>query len=50
MAAKLMSCNRAGLQVTVDDLRNKYKLNLEALIVFYNVYLSFLNEITSAKN
>ena len=50
LAAKLMSCNRAGLQVTADDLRNKYKLNLEALIVFYNAYLSFLNEITSAKN
>lgn len=50
LAAKLISCNRAGLQVTADDLRNKYKLNLEALIVFYNVYLSFLNEISSAKN
>lgn len=50
LAAKLVSCNRAGLQVTADDLRNKYKLNLEALIVFYNVYLGFLNEITSAKN
>jgi hypothetical protein len=50
LAAKLISCNRAGLQVTADDLRNKYKLNLEALIVFYNVYLSFVNEITNAKN
>lgn len=50
LAAKLISCNRSGLQVTADDLREKYKLNLEALIVFYNVYLDFLNEITNAKN
>jgi hypothetical protein len=50
LAAKLISCNRAGLQVTADDLRHKYELNLEALIVFYNAYLSFLSEITNAKN
>ena len=50
LAAKLISCNRSGLQVTAEDLRDKYKLNLEALIVFYNVYLDFLNEITNAKN
>lgn len=50
LAAKLISCNRSGLQVTAEDLRDKYKLNLEALIVFYNVYLDFLNEIHNAKN
>lgn len=50
LAAKLMSCNRSGLQVTAEDLRDKYKLNLEALIVFYSVYLDFLSEITNAKN
>ncbi len=50
LAARLISCNRAGLQVTAEDLRDKYHLNLEALIVFYNVYLDFLNEITNAKN
>ena len=50
LAARLISCNRQKLQVTVDDLRNKYKLNLEALLVFYNTYLDFLNEITDAKN
>lgn len=50
LAAKLISCNRSGLTVTADDLRTKYRLNLEALIVFYNVYLDFLNEITGAKN
>lgn len=50
LVAKLISCNRSGLQVTAEDLRDKYKLNLEALIVFYNAYMDFLNEITDAKN
>lgn len=50
LAAKLISCNKEGLAVSVDDLRNKYKLNLEALIVFYNAYMDFLAEITNAKN
>lgn len=50
LAARLISCNKEGLQVTADDLRGKYRLGLEALIVFYNVYLDFLGEITNAKN
>ena len=50
LAAKLISCNRSGLQVTAEDLRDKYKLNLEALVVFYSVYLDFINEIINAKN
>lgn len=50
LAARLMSCNTAGLQVTAEDLRDKYRMNLEGLIVFYNVYMDFLTEITNAKN
>ena len=50
LAARLISCNKQGLAVSADDLRDKYKLNLEALIVFYNVYLDFINEAASAKN
>ena len=49
LAARLISCNKEKLQVTAEDLRDKYKLNLEALIVFFNVYLDFLSEITNAK-
>lgn len=50
LAARLISCNRNGLQVTAEDLRGKYKLNLEAMLIFYNVYLDFINEIKNAKN
>lgn len=50
LAARLISCNKQGLQVTAEELRDKYKLNLEALIVFYNTYMDFLNEVAGAKN
>lgn len=50
LAAKLISCNKAGLRVTADDLRGKYRMNLEMLIIFYNAYLDFISEITNAKN
>ena len=50
LAARLISCNRQGLQVTAEDLRGKYALNLEALIFFYNAYMDFIAELTDAKN
>lgn len=50
LAARLISCNKQGLAVTAEELRDKYALNLEALIVFYNSYMDFLNEVAGAKN
>lgn len=50
LAARLISCNLAGLQVTAEDLRDKYKMNLESLIVFFSAYIDFIEEITKAKN
>ena len=50
LAARLMNCNRSFISVTVQDLRDKYKLDLEALIVFFGAYVDFINEVTNAKN
>ena len=50
LAARVISCNKQGLRVTAEELRDKYKLNLEALIFFYNAYIDFIAEITNAKN
>ena len=50
LAAKLISCNRSGLAVSAEDLRDKYNLDLESMIVFYKVYMDFINEIYNAKN
>lgn len=50
LAARLMSCNRSFITVTAEDLRNKYKMDLESLIVFFSAYLDFINAITNEKN
>lgn len=50
LAARLMSCNLSGILVTAEDLRDKYKLNLYDLMLFFGAYNDFLAEIESAKN
>lgn len=50
LAARLMSHNLDGIPVTVDDLRNKYKLGLEELVFFYMAYVDFIEEIKTTKN
>lgn len=50
LAARLINCNCSFITVTAEDLRGKYSLDLEGLIVFYSAYMDFIQEITSAKN
>lgn len=50
LAARLISCNRNGVTITADELRNKYNMALETLIVFMSAYLDFITEITERKN
>lgn len=55
LAARLMSCNKEGLQVSVADLRGKYWpedaiTNMLYLTMFYSAYLDFIQEINNAKN
>ena len=50
LAARLINCNRSFVRVTSDELREKYRMDLESLIVFYNAYLDFIGEIVNAKN
>ena len=55
LAARLMSCNRQGLQVTAEDLKTKYwpkdrYANLLNLVYFVSAYLDFIHEIENAKN
>ena len=50
-AAELISCNDADIQVTAEDLRNKYRLGLDAMIIFFSAYNDFIDEeIKNAKN
>lgn len=55
LAARLISCNTAELEVTAEDLRTKYWpqeriLNQLYLMEFYSAYVDFIREINNAKN
>ena len=50
LAARLISCNHNDLTVTAEELRDKYRMNLEMMVAFYNAYVGFINDITNEKN
>lgn len=50
LAARLINCNRNFVKVTPEDLRDKFNMNLENLIIFFGTYIDFINEVTHAKN
>ena len=50
LAAELINCNADGLVFTAEDLRDKYKMKLYDLTVFFKVYLDFIQEVSNAKN
>lgn len=50
LAARLINCNHSFITVTAEELKTKYNLDLECLILFYSAYLDFVNEVSAAKN
>jgi hypothetical protein len=50
LVAKLINCNRDGIRVTAEELRTKYNMDFEFIVVFCNHYLEFIQDITNAKN
>lgn len=50
LAARLMSCNRNWRKITPEDLRKKYKLVEEDLVIFLQDYVDFVSGIENAKN
>ena len=50
LAADLINCNLDGFKTTAEELRDKYKLTLYDIIIFYNAYLAFIDELKNAKN
>lgn len=50
VAAELFSCNRMQRNVTVDELKSVYAMEFEDLVLFFNAYMEFINELTKAKN
>lgn len=50
LVARIICCNRDGFKVTGEELRTKYGMDFEMIIVFCSSYLEFLNEATNSKN
>ena len=50
LAARLISRNRNFMVVSGDDLRDKYNMDAESALVFFNAYLGFLASVASEKN
>lgn len=50
LMAELVNCNVSGITVTSEELRGKYKMELVDVIVFYSLYMDFVEEIKAAKN
>jgi hypothetical protein len=50
LAARLISCNRDFLKITGEELRDKYRMDLESAVIFFSAYLDFINDIIKEKN
>lgn len=50
LAARLISCNRNGKEITGKELREVYNMSFETLIMFYSAYMDFITEINNSKN
>lgn len=50
LVADLFNNNEDGLTFTAEDLRDKYKIRLEWLMLFIHKYMGFVERIQNAKN
>lgn len=50
LTARLLSCNREGIDLTAADLRGKYSVDIWTLIPILNAYVEFISEIKNEKN
>ena len=50
MAAEIVSCNADYIDVTAEELRDKYRVGFGDLVVIFAAYLDFIKELQTAKN
>lgn len=50
LCARLLSCNRQGMEFSGPDLMHKYDLSAEDLYEFFTAYTIFLEQLQSQKN
>lgn len=50
LTARILSCNRDFIKVTAEELRGKYRMDLETAIIFWAEYNRFIDDIANQKN
>lgn len=50
LTARIISCNRQLLTVAADDLRFKFGMELEDVVIFFSAFTDFIAEVKDAKN
>ena len=50
LTARILSCNRDFIKVTAEELRGKYRMDLETAIIFWAEYNKFIDGIANQKN
>lgn len=50
LTARLINCNRSFVKVTGKELRVKYGMDLDDLIIFFSAYVDFIASINNEKN
>lgn len=50
LAARLINFNRDGVKVTGAELRGKYRMDLELVVIFFNYYMDFVTAVSHEKN
>lgn len=50
LCARLLSCNRQGLEITSEDLLSRYALSAIDLYEFFTAYTNFIEQIQNQKN
>jgi hypothetical protein len=50
LMADLINCNLDHITVTGAELRGKYKMELVDVLMFYSIYMEFIDDIKAAKN
>lgn len=50
LTADILNCNMDDVEVTAEELRDKYRVSFADLMVIYAAYLDFIKELTEAKN
>lgn len=50
LTARLISCNREGINIGPEELRGHYRVDLESLLIVLSAYMEFINDIKNEKN